>query len=89
MSDMQWHITGRPNCLGTYTVFRGHGETVANQVCATETLEQAHLVSAAPDLLAALIHCHDWILSQQDHTKPGEEMRLEARAAIDKARGTT
>jgi hypothetical protein len=45
------------------------------------------LIAAAPELLTALIHCHDWILSQQTSDKEGEAVRLEAKAIIAKATG--
>jgi hypothetical protein len=52
-----------------------------------ECKQIAHLMRAAPKLLEALIHCHDWILSQQTEAKEGESVRLEARAVIAEATG--
>lgn len=52
----RWHLhpSGKANCLGTYTVFYGHGEGTHNQICETAERDNARLIAAAPDLLAAL-----------------------------------
>lgn len=50
-----WHLKPgeEANVLGHYTVFFGHGETIANQICMTPILADARLIAAAPSLLAA------------------------------------
>ena len=55
MNFDNWHLhpSGKANILGTYTVFHGHGETTANQVCQAGTQEHGMLIAAAPDLLEA------------------------------------
>ncbi len=52
-----------------------------------ERKANARLIAAAPDMLEALIRCHDIILAQQDEMKIGEYERLLASAAISKAKG--
>lgn len=49
-----WHLAPgeRSNCLESYTVFFGHGETHANQVCQVDSLPTARLIRSAPQLLA-------------------------------------
>lgn len=51
-----WHLhpSGRPCVLDTYTVFHGHGETAANQLCSMRFKADAMLIAAAPDMLVEL-----------------------------------
>lgn len=49
----KWHHVGKPNCIGTYTIFFGHGETIANQVGSVATLEQAELIVRLANLYFA------------------------------------
>lgn len=53
--NLKWHLKPgeKRNALGTYTVFHGHGETTANQICETREIEHARLIATAPALLAA------------------------------------
>jgi len=48
-----WHTAGKPNALGTFTVFHGHGEGPHNQVCQTPYLDDANAIAALPDTLLA------------------------------------
>jgi hypothetical protein len=68
----RWWATVHPN---------GNGATP------TECVRIARLMHAAPKLLVALIHCHDWILSQQTAALEGESARLEAANVIAEATG--
>jgi hypothetical protein len=50
-----WHLdpSGRANCLGTFTIFFGPGESAGNQIGCAPDLQTARLIAAAPDLLSA------------------------------------
>lgn len=96
----QWHLKPgeKPNSLGTYTVFFGHGETIANQICETRELEHARLISAAPELLEACKAWQKYFNQLIDDMESGDDLRavtlqyhakrIEAtNAAISKAEG--
>ncbi len=95
----KWHDenpdvnSGFVNCCTTVAEispsYNGSGKQVGpwELISADEIEANARLIAAAPEMLEALVHCHDWILATQDENKQGETERLEARAAIAKAKG--
>jgi quinol-cytochrome oxidoreductase complex cytochrome b subunit len=66
------------------------GDVVTRPVCRVKKSagkERLAMILESPKLLTALIHCHDWILSQQRNGRmDGEDIRLEAKAIIEKAK---
>lgn len=48
-AQLPWHLhpENRPNILGTFTVFYGHGETSFNQVCGAYEAKARYLTAAA------------------------------------------
>lgn len=55
-----------------------------------ETVANANLITAAPELLEALLANHQWHLGHDDHDGyPGSELEAQNIAAIAKATGET
>lgn len=83
---MNWKVQESP-CAGRWEV-RGDGVKVVAQLIGTK--EQATLLAAAPELLAALRDCRDWLAAICDSNKleATERGYLEAATnAINKADG--
>ena len=83
MSKHQWKAVVRPNCKSF--VLGDLGEVIAGTV---EYPPNAHLIAAAPDMLAALEAVVEWQESPHPEEHP-EGMVAEnlVRAAIAKAKG--
>lgn len=58
-----YHHTGKPNALGTYTIFYGHGERRDNQIAQVPTLADAEFIVTACNAHNALVEA----LKQSSH----------------------